>query len=144
MREIKFRGKTKDGRWVQGVPIKNGFGKLTFMCFATSELLSCPMEQIYKFCIEVIPETVTQYTGLKDRNGVEIYEGDILEMAEQSLLRFEVVYDAGHMAFMRNWIDKRVPATRCKGEMEHLSANTDFLEVIGNRFGNPDLLGGIS
>ena len=83
---------------------------------------------------------VMQYTGLKDRNGVEIYEGDILEMAEQSLLRFEVVYDAGHMAFMRNWIDKRVPATRCKGEMEHLSANTDFLEVIGNGYENPELL----
>ena len=83
---------------------------------------------------------VMQYTGLKDRNGVEIYEGDILEMAEQSLLRFEVVYDAGHMAFMRNWIDKRVPAIRCKGEMEHLSANTDFLKVIGNGYENPELL----
>ena len=83
---------------------------------------------------------LVQYTGLKDKNGVEIYEGDILEMAEQSLLRFEVVYDAGHMAFMRNWIDKRVPATRGKGEMEYLSANTDFLEVIGNRFENPELL----
>ena len=82
-----------------------------------------------------------QYTGLKDKNGVEIYEGDILEMAGQSLLRFEIVYEDDRMAFVRKWIDKRVPTTRGNGETEHLSANTDFLEVIGNIYEHNHLLG---
>ena len=83
-----------------------------------------------------------QYTGLKDSHGNEVYEGDILEMAGQSLLRFEIVYEDDHMAFVRKWIDKRVPATRGNGETERLSANTDILEIIGNRFENPELLEG--
>ena len=123
MREIKFRG------WDVGFKEMESWESLL-----TSDVLPEVLQGVFPNL------KLMQYTGLKDRNGVEIYEGDILEMAEQSLLRFEVVYDAGHMAFMRKWIDKRVPATRCKGEMEHLSANTDFLEVIGNGYENPELL----
>ena len=132
-REIKFRAWDKRrNKWIEqeSLVINNGLLYEDRRDFEDGEPLSDDDAEL------------VGYTGLKDKNGVEIYEGDILEMAEQSLLRFEVVYDAGHMAFMRNWIDKRVPAIRCKGEMEHLSANTDFLEVIGNRFENPELLEG--
>ena len=142
MREIKFRGKTKDGRWVQGVPIKNGFGKLTFMCFATSDLLSCPMEQIYKFCIEVIPETVTQYTGLKDKNGIEIYEGDIVEAYSQSVKGTLGV--KWRQEGSPSWI--LFPAWQ-SSQMWHLYAvetekgkYQDSVTVIGNRYENPELL----
>lgn len=130
MREIKFRGKTKDGRWVQGVPIKNGFGKLTFMCFATSDLFSCPMEQIYKFCIEVIPETVTQYAELKDKNGVEIYEGDIVISQDGT---GGLVYK--HIVEWNEFYKRFEPM----GEDE-AHFNRESCEVVGNIYENPELL----
>ena len=144
MREIKFRGKAKDGRWVEGVPIKNGFGKLTFMCAAITDNLSYPMEKIHNFCIEVVPETVTQHTGLKDVNGVEIYEGDIVEQSFTELGSTDGIFDnppddmtsfIGEIKMYDGawWIDSgswAIPLFR------ELNPN----EVIGNRYENPELM----
>ena len=66
MREIKFRGKRVDnGEWVYGYYIVAG-GIPFISTFGVREPIA------------VIPETLEQYTGLKDKNGKEIYEGDIL------------------------------------------------------------------
>ncbi len=129
MREILFRGKKLDGKWVEG-----GF------CYGgnRNESIICPK---YDFSKEVIPETVGQYTGLTDKNGKKIFEGDILEVstnhhyigvAVERLGRFVVEFNEG--CFMKRKI--------CNGcGLFHFNL-TDETKVIGNIHDNPELLKG--
>lgn len=74
-----------------------------------------------------------QYTGLNDKNGKEIYEGDIFKDADGSL--FKVSYDVEELIYIVNCIgeDYSWNISRFK---------TDEFEVIGNIYENPELLKG--
>ena len=79
-------------------------------------------------CIEVDYETVGRFTGLTDRNGVKIFEGDILEA--ESGNRGYVMFING--AFMKSCNSKDMP----------FLIASDVNAVIGNVFDNPELLKG--
>ncbi|MEK4178513.1 YopX family protein [Aeribacillus sp. FSL K6-1121] len=84
---------------------------------------------------------VMQYTGLKDKNGREIYEGDILELGiQKGILKSVVEYHSP--TFCHRWINLEGAGIRGK-KIEPLFWNTNIIfEVIGNVYENPELLEG--
>ena len=144
MREILFRGKTKDGVWyhgfIKGKSLPNYEGN-------KMEFTPCIIEQPFAD-IWVIPETVGQYTGLTDKNGRKIFEGDIVKCSDETHgYGFTAIVMFGNPNGEYNW---GFQLKRIKGA----SANTDillwvdmeetgaFIEVIGNIHDNPELLKG--
>ena len=132
MREILFRGKRIDnGEWVEG-----DFCKPCNIVFEAigydSALKQDEVPVVNDF--EVIPETVGQYTGLCDKNGKKIFEGDICsKFSNYSGKRFvfPIVFELG--LFYAKYSDiAGMP----------LCDICEKIEVIGNIHNNPELLKG--
>lgn len=123
MREILFRGKQADsGKWVYG-----------FISGLNDDEYGIPMtmNDTEGLCdIIVNPITVGQYTGLTDKNGTKIFEGDILHAA---LGNFVVRWSESICSFVASEKERMRPCMN--------SGTMKYCEVIGNIHDNPELLG---
>ena len=139
MREIKFRGKSKYyGTWVYGYYVAPDIICRGYEYGDHAEILLIGAE-------EVDPKTVGQYTNYKNKNGKEIYEGDIVGFVrenafkERGLIIGIIKYHPDRLAYIvSNCIVRQPDGEKEKWDYTFLSE--DDLEVIGNIYDNPELL----
>jgi len=136
MREIKFRAKRIDTReWVYGnLVIDDG---QSFIINKVTEIditneADDETELITTEGYEVVPETVGQYTGLKDMKGIEIYEGDILLLTGHETVTYIRIIARSKRTNQLGWEDAGY--CFCKYHCE------EIFEIIGNIHDNPELL----
>lgn len=123
MREILFRAKRiDDGKWIDG--------DLTRCVVVGETHIRRIEENLSTTTHRVDPETVCQYTGLTDKNGRKIFEGDIIKYNMSNGIGMVEWY---HGAYTGWYVDD----TRM-GEQQFTNEMWNKCEVIGNIFDNPD------
>jgi uncharacterized phage protein (TIGR01671 family) len=136
MRKIKFRAWDEESQkiyYVVTLDTESVYGKceVPILRVITGKMLD-EYQPEYK---TVYDYTLMQYTGLKDKNGVEIYEGDIVENTTQTVYlgdKYEVVWNKNYAGYqlMSNGFTSNIP----------LIQNFMSYKVIGNIFENPELI----
>lgn len=133
MREILFRGKRIDnGEWVEGYLLLKYFHESprTRFVIQYKTKYNPEMWQPEYAVAEIIPETVGQYTGLCDKNGKKIFEGDICRVGNFNY-KVEFKYSSWQFAIL----------TRGVWCNPYFDSNCgEKCEVIGNIHDNPELL----
>ena len=123
MRDIKFRGKTENNIWKYGSLLKDNPQKTYYI-----------VDNEDGSGREVLEETVGQYTGLKDKNAKEIYEGDIVAYIEDGSIG-KITWNKEEAGF---YISMLLEDGGFEEEM--MCDYIRGIEVIGNIYDNPELL----
>ena len=123
MKEILFRGKRIDnGEWVEGYP----FGVDAIVPLDAKYTVTS-MGTVLHDILAVDPATIGQYTGLVDKNGKKIFEGDIVKQRNE----------IGTIYYERNYCTLAIVLKRNADLFQHIKYKC---EIIGNIHDNPELL----
>lgn len=152
MREILFRGKPKNKADYEFLKkmykdnCKDGviYGSLVvshgkyYICIMALCQINSLVDNGNTTMFEVIPETVGEYTGLKDKNGERIFEGDILRRAYHPEEDVIIEWHDGRFKFRK----RNKPKDYGYESLCCVQNTVDYLKVIGNIHDNPELLKG--
>lgn len=134
-REILFRGKRVDNdEWATGYLVRG-----EHYIYETEITAIYPPDTIFYPNTEttgydrVFPETIGQYTGLTDKNGKKIFEGDIVKFSHPA-------FNKSRIGVIRYKMNETGFVLRYKGDYSWIAYTNEFYEVIGNVYDNPELL----
>ena len=131
MREILFRGKrTLNGDWIEGLLWKKKYNdNRIFISYF-------PDQDDYEEAYSVCPETIGQYTGLTDKNGKNIFEGDIVtQPVRETRKHSPCIVEFKDGKFQAHYISE-------KRFFDRYYDLNSYTKVIGNIHDNPELLKG--
>lgn len=142
MREILFRGKrTDNGKWVVGM-----------LARYNPKFDIATIVDEFEILVPVITKTVGQYTGLTDKNGTKIFEGDIFryntiaknERVAYGIVEYQNTYEQYRVhnpcGYVIHWERNNPTAATLREDLPFWCGDFSNGEVIGNIHDNPDLL----
>lgn len=148
MREILFRGKkVTDGEWTYGYFVqpedflddkkRNLIFEINSVAYPNNEIVGSS---------EIRPETLGQYTGLTDINGVKIFEGDIVKVDDDFDTFGKMAGEIREVWFKDGGfrLKPKYASSIDRGDRGYWMEDGSDFEVIGNIYDNPELLGGDS
>ncbi len=122
---IKFKAKRLDnGEWVCGYFYEENGNTYIIENRQKESMLN------RNVTYEVDPSTVCMFTGLKDCEGNEIWEGDILQDADYYYIKYVVIFGEGTFLARKEGHYTGIPLHECVGD----SGNVTYAKVVGNKF----------
>ena len=143
MEKFYCRGKTlpideyDEGLWVVGYyTCFNGVEHRIYSGYAETDC-----GDYYPDYDSVNPKTVGRWTGLRDKHGKRIFEGDIISVSQAKKESAVVTYDERVSAFCFEWIHTDKCNFMLDFYLRYGKVYTDRFEVVGNIYDNPELMG---